>query len=216
MRTNNDHIEELLPDFIKGRLRGTDRERVERHLAECGLCRTRADELGRLFRLIDSAKEPDVPTGFFQNLLPRIRQRIAGKRRYAWFEMPAIERLVLPGIALTLASVFALQMPQMMNNGETPGNHTYEFLDNYTSEEILDSSLDENIAAPSATAFPGQDLATVLSSSLLTNELAGAGIADEGGEVVFVSMNPTQRFVYDLSENEVDVLLQRLSERKVL
>ena len=45
----NKHIDELIPDYLDGSLKGEDLRKMEQHLAECPHCQKELEEMKQLF-----------------------------------------------------------------------------------------------------------------------------------------------------------------------
>lgn len=88
MMTDRDHILDRLADHAVGALRGRDKARVERHLAECAECRREFAALRRTGDLLSALSLEEAPPETWEAVRDRIRslQRTsrAGRPRVAW------------------------------------------------------------------------------------------------------------------------------------
>jgi anti-sigma factor RsiW len=89
-----------LIDYLDGNASAGERREVEAHLADCGACRTRAEEYRRLWAVLEQVPEVEPSPAFDA----RMRQRIAAEPKpkfWGWF-VPS------PRLALSLALLLVL------------------------------------------------------------------------------------------------------------
>jgi len=104
----NDHaeIQKRLSAYCGEDLEAAERQRVERHLAECPECRAELAELQTVQRLIRSTAEVEPPPWLAARVMARIREQQAGKR--SWLQrlfFPLQVKLPLEAVALLLVCV---------------------------------------------------------------------------------------------------------------
>jgi predicted anti-sigma-YlaC factor YlaD len=95
-----ERVSAALVPYLDGRATVNEQTLVESHVAECGACRTRLEEFGRLMGVLDELP-PMQPSPSFD---ARVRQRISTTPREGWFGwlMPA------PRLAFSLALLMCL------------------------------------------------------------------------------------------------------------
>ena len=71
----HEDVQPLLTDYVLGELEPAKRQRVEAHLAGCGICTAEARELSLAFHSVGLAEEPTSPP---PHLKARVLQRLAG------------------------------------------------------------------------------------------------------------------------------------------
>jgi anti-sigma factor RsiW len=84
MNCNRKNIQELLPAYLDGTLAGTERVRVEEHLAECSGCAAELD----LLRLVAAETVPDPGEAFWESFPEQVHRELRHRRR-RWQFRPA-------------------------------------------------------------------------------------------------------------------------------
>jgi predicted anti-sigma-YlaC factor YlaD len=157
-------VDELLPWYANGTLEGEERARVERHLAECELCR---DEMALLRGVSDAAsaivaETPSIPDALGKTLArideweqtrrPSFAARV---RAFAAsvFEMPKVPRLVLAtqsALILVLGTVLVLsrlQQPEFTTlsggNGASNAPRLTVVFESSATEEAIRQALQQ-------------------------------------------------------------------------
>ncbi len=98
---NPQHDVELLSRYVDGEVSTAEQKKMERHLAECGICREHLEQLSTLRDGIREAADYELPSTFTSNLLRTIRLREsvleerAGAERFAWRVVLALSVLVV-------------------------------------------------------------------------------------------------------------------------
>ena len=115
----------LLISYMDGRASAEERSTVEAHLQTCALCRERAEEFGRLWKVM--AELPAVEPSF--GFDTRLRQRIAAApRRRLWTWLVPSPRLAAAVVALVGLSVFVSVHPNKpVDVGNSPMNSEEQF-----------------------------------------------------------------------------------------
>src|SRR5271167_1698842 len=99
------NTEELLSDFLDGRLTAGDRAQVESHLAGCPSCSTLAAQLTSLAAQLRSLEPEPEPSGLVYRILEATSGAATAKRERNWKVLLA--GLMTPRFALGLGSVVA-------------------------------------------------------------------------------------------------------------
>ena len=95
--------------YLDRRANSAERHDVEEHLSACSDCRTRAEELRRLWNVLDEVPMVEPSLGFDA----RMRARIAEEPRPRWFRWLVPQPRLAFSMALLLAlSVWLVQRPQ--------------------------------------------------------------------------------------------------------
>jgi anti-sigma factor RsiW len=95
--------------YLDRRANSAERHNVEEHLSACSDCRTRAEELRRLWNVLDEVPMVEPSLGFDA----RMRARIAEEPRPRWFNWLVPQPRLAFSMALLLAlSVWMVQRPQ--------------------------------------------------------------------------------------------------------
>lgn len=104
----NKDIQELLPAYLAEAVGAEDRARVERHLADCGDCRS---ELG-ILRALAAEPVPDPGDAFWAAMPGRVARgvRKAQERHRPWWDVRVPAGLVLPRWAWAAAVVLLVAL----------------------------------------------------------------------------------------------------------
>lgn len=106
----------LLDLFVDGELAGPELERVRNHLAECPGCQAYVDDALAIRAGFPDVEETDVPEGFAEGVMERIRENSAKDRKSVELRRRGIRRWM--GTAAALAACCALVI--LVRTG--PGN----------------------------------------------------------------------------------------------
>ena len=106
---NCERIEKQLIAYMDGRATAAERSEVEAHLADCGACRTRAEEFRLLWGVLDEAPQAETSPAFDA----RLRARIAAEppRQSLWAWLVPSPRLALAVSLLLVLSVWISSVP---------------------------------------------------------------------------------------------------------
>ena len=104
-----ERIEKQLIAYMDGRASSTERREVEAHLADCGACRTRAEEFHLLWGVLDEVPQVETSPAFDA----RLRARIAAEppRQSLWAWLVPSPRLALAVSLLLVLSVWISSVP---------------------------------------------------------------------------------------------------------
>lgn len=205
VHTDHRQFEYLLPDLAAGTLGSSESELVNAHLAQCQHCSARLQEFQQIMAKLSTAKGSDhVPEGYFANIVPRFRDRIAkpgdGLFGIRWLQLvpPAAALIIMVGVLSAIRP--ATEM------AETNG---------------LKSLALELEAAELTDAFLSEVDHQLISSLTANDALAGTLSKDAVSRELLVRMAdapdlPLLQTFDDLENEELDVLLQRLQSRKYL
>jgi len=109
---NCERIEKQLIACMDGRASSTERREVEAHLADCGACRTRAEEFRLLWGVLDEAPQLEVSPAFDARLRARIAAELPGQSLWAW---------LVPSPRLALAVSLLLVLSAWISSVPAPG-----------------------------------------------------------------------------------------------
>src|SRR5689334_2255115 len=79
---------------------------IERHLEECGECRTLFASVQRVLNIVDSFPVPEQPANYGEQVWKRIEPKLPA-RRMGWFALPAPWRWAAVGAAAAVLLVSA-------------------------------------------------------------------------------------------------------------
>lgn len=103
------HFESRLIAYVDGKANGTERREVERHIAACAACRTRAREFAIVSGMIDELPVMEPSAAFDARL--RARLAVEPERRSFWATVIPQPRLALAVSLLVVLSVWLSSLP---------------------------------------------------------------------------------------------------------
>jgi anti-sigma factor RsiW len=105
---NCEDISKGLIAYLDERTNPAERRDVEKHLAGCPACRTRAEEFRALWKMMEEVPAVEPSFGFDA----RMRQRVAAEPSRSWFGWFAPQaRFVLSAAMLVALTVFMVKLP---------------------------------------------------------------------------------------------------------
>jgi anti-sigma factor RsiW len=106
---NCEQMETRLIAYLDGRGSDADRREVESHLAECGACRTRAEEFHLLWGVLEEVPVQEPSPAFDARLRARIAEEPTRPSVWAW--LAPSPRLAFAVSLLLLLSVYVSSLP---------------------------------------------------------------------------------------------------------
>lgn len=103
---NCDQIQEHLSEFLDNRLNDAHRREIENHLASCPRCLPEAKQLRGGIKAVAALPEIDLPVGFSQRVMARVRAEAGGPTLWERLFQPL--RIKIPLHATTLLLVVGL------------------------------------------------------------------------------------------------------------
>ena len=212
MLTDHERWEHMIPDYLSGQLSESDSDDVRRHMTSCAQCSRAAEKLRPVFSLLEGEKSQLAPARYFGSVLPSVRARIeasSSRRRLrplAQFARPVASVALLAMIFLTLGPPWQVRLPENLALSEAIGD---------VSPDALAEAL-----ANQAHVIDGPEegsLSGVIPDPLFEMEVVHSLLQDRSTpEMLDASSDADAVWLSDLSDTEVTILLQRLSEREML
>ena len=148
----SNEIYRLLIDYAEGTLDETGRKRVEKELKKSYQLRADLDILRSTLDHLQHQDEASVPNHYFSNFLPRLRERLNGKRIFNRFIIPSwLQKIAVPAstavIIFSMIGLYNLLMPdtslQMLSSivRETEQSEVEQLIENSTPIGITISSV---------------------------------------------------------------------------
>jgi hypothetical protein len=166
--------------------------------------------------LLNQHRAPVPPEGYFATVLPRIRERLSRDERKNLLRFPVVRRLVVPLAAAAVVIFLLLAKPFEANDSGGEANPLHSVLGGADAQELYDVVIDVLPLQPFAGPLAEGEVSSLFAASVLRNEDLLAD-ADEGalsGEITFE--DPSSAELEQLSEEDLESLLQRLGERTFL
>lgn len=214
MRTN--HVDSLLPDYVRGMLDTDESKIVEEHVQECPACREELAQVKLALVALEAAGRGEVPQSYFSSLVPRIHRRLDEGKRVAWNKNPVFSKLVVPLAAGILLSILVWHLP----TSSVPTVEQNPLL------AVVDSSTAEDLADIVRNNIPSQDLTAfnvmVFSNAMIDDQFVHREIVQEAlaSEItssfnVFADVSP-QQVLSDFDESQTNEMLQQLGHMETL
>ncbi len=198
--THHEHVQYLLPDFVKGKLEPREQSEVEAHLTSCVECLRRLEEFRSLDAALEGYKTPEPPAHYFTTIVPRLRERIEKKTRTG--ERGLVYRVLVPLGALALLVAVLSRIPV------NTGGDLRSVLGSMKSDELAEIAVEE-VERQSLYLIPStESLAAALPEESIDTKLAATILSDTD--------DLTYETLSDLSDQDVTIILERLGERKIL
>lgn len=212
------HVKSQIPDYLTGQLDAKLRQGVEVHLRECPACRGDYEEMRELIAVLRAHRQKQPSRSYFSNVLPRVRERLGRRERFAWIDHPLFVRLVSPLAAAALIAILMLELSLVRQQAEVGGDgELLGMVGAFSTDELSRIVIEQG--HHQLLVEPVQEITVPhsLVDSVLGRELSlSTGASDPllvpfttAGGILSESLNA-------LSKPEVDRLLQRLEERSVL
>jgi len=111
-----EEISKGLIAYLEQRANPAERRDMEKHLAGCAACRTRAEEFRALWKVMEEVPAIEPSFGFDA----RVRQRVAAEPHRNWFGWFAPQaRLALSAAMLVALTVWVTKLPQNNSHAVT-------------------------------------------------------------------------------------------------
>lgn len=209
---HTEHIKYLLPDYVTGRLEPDLQNGVEAHLNTCQECVAEMKNLQEILRKISQDKPYAPATMYFNALLPRIRQRLDAKRKQSVWAHPVFVRVVAPLAVAVLAIVMLSRMPFPAEQQDP----LKSIVADVSTDELEQVVLEQVQRQPGGMLFTENELAMLPSGRSLEQQLQSIAKGTSWIDSEPAPNNGILSGIDELSDSELETLLQRLGERAIL
>jgi len=211
-----EHVDILLPDYLKGLLAADEAAGVEAHLQACPACRAESDSLRQTLAVLDGSPRPEIPRTYFASILPRVHERLQVRKSRGWVNQPVVNKILLP---LGAAVVLAIVLWRIPETWRTTGGEN-------SLRSVLTSSSADEIAEVFQESAVSQDVnslnATILAHALSDDRLVRSRIVAEALNSestspfdVVAGVTP-QQVLGDLQDAEAEQALHKLESMEIL
>lgn len=202
----------LLDLFVDGELAGPELERVRNHLAECPGCQAYVDDALAIRAGFPDVEETDVPEGFTEGVMERIRENSAKDRKSVELRRRGIRRWM--GTAAALAACCALVI--LVRTG--PGNEAaapaggdgaaYDTagVAEGGEAEIAPQAAPESAEAPKEEPLEAGPAARSKTMDLYNNEQVLAAAPTAGADLAAPAATAPEAAMDDSARKETDAL----------
>ena len=209
-----EHVNYSLPDFTLGKIGQEQRQEIERHLAVCPECHEEYGRMKQALSLLRDSELPQPPPAFFSGILPRLRKRFDQPRHNLLWPTPFGERIVLP-LAAAAVVVLMIVLTPAATGPDVPANSLRAVLEQVSASELVDVFTEDGAPVYGNSRMNQELIESVVEEHFERGGfVTGAALTEVGyGEL---PASVYQGMMSDLSDEDVDNLLKRLGERKIL
>jgi anti-sigma-K factor RskA len=213
---HTNHVNILLPDYVRGILDNDDLAGVEEHLRNCPACQAELTQVREVLASIESAGVDSVPKAYFSSILPRVHQRLDRRKHFEWSKNPFLNKVILPLGAVIVVAVVLWRIP-FASVGMINENPMMAVLDSATSEDFAEI-VQDNIPSQELSSFNAMVISHALTNDrFFRRELVQEALASETTSPfdVFSDVSP-QQVLSDFDESQTNEVLQRLGHTEIL
>jgi hypothetical protein len=173
-------------------------------------------DLQRTMALLDRGKTDGPSKGYFTTVLPRVRQRLDEGESRHWYESPLALRFALPVGAAAITLFILLSLPLPFTESEAAHNPLQAAVRGSTPDELVDVVLDLMPLQPLSSSTTEGETSSLLGARILRGDhllASGEHVSSPEGLALDGRM---PEGLEQLSDAELEVLVQRLGERTTL
>ncbi len=213
---HTEHVNILLPDFVRGQLGGEQTAAVEEHLRSCQVCSSNLAELKNTLAILEQSHKKDLSKVYFSSILPRVHQRLERDKKKEWISKPFVNKILLP---LGAAAVLLVVLMRLPSGWETlKSENPLQAVVSLASADEIAEILQEDIPLQGVNSLNSAILTSALSDEqFVQRRLVSEALNSETTSPfnVFADVTP-QQVLNDLEGPEADRMLQRLQQMEIL
>lgn len=214
---HTEHVDYLLPDYVGGRLEEPLREGLELHLRACPHCRAELETVQEVFRYLKSRRTSRPASSYYASILPRVRQRLEQKDAMSFLSHPLFIRLVSPLAAAVVAIVLFLHIPFLKTEVERDTEPLQSLVREASAAELAEAVLEQARKQPLINAVTEDEISSLVAAHAMSQEVFVQGLEPQAAFFLEPLFNGSvTQGIEELTETELDALLQKLGERTML
>lgn len=212
-----DEISPLLVELKEGTISGENQALAEQHIATCAKCKADLVMIGGAFEALRVSVDEELPTHYFTNLLPRVRQRLDERdvKKFGFALPEWAQRMVAPasaiGVIISMAALFVFLNPTY----DTTQSHLMQIVSQFPKEEIegvVDMANYSPVIARTSELHRGI-LEMSPNPSQVSRQLERQFLDDEVNHGHRLSTFLAADITFeDINDDEVDSIIDRLKE----
>lgn len=205
-------------DFLKGKVSEELKSQIEKHLEECEKCKEEINKMRVLSRELDNYKVELPDNTYFINFIPKLNERldvnkIKNKSKKALnYALSFSTLLSIVLVLFFLSQIGYKELPYSISNNKNIVEKTNNNVETPTIEEIEPSVINyENYET-------GSLIQKIKNKELIerkATQLLASAVIDEHGDEFFSRENLSS-FIEDLSDEEVDNVINNLKTKDIL
>ena len=215
-----DEIRYLLVGLKEGTISPEEQELVVRHTATCARCAQDLKAIDEAFGSLRDVTDEEVPSHYFTNLLPRIRQRLdeqpGGLVGFSGFALPVwVQRCLAPvsaGAVLSCMIAMYILFNPAADYGQLPLREIVAGLPKEEIEGVTESMSFSDVLA--RTMEPSQRfMETTPNPALISTQIERELVEDQlnHGHSLSIFLAADHPFE-DISDDDVDSVIKKLSD----
>ena len=217
LNTDCDRVHPLLIEKQEGVISPDDEKRVNDHLFTCRQCAENERLIRETFDQLRGVEEEQLPTHYFTNLLPKVRQRIETRSgRLPGLALPDwIRRMIAPASSFAVvACMVALYV--FLNPAVEPSNpHLKQIVADFPKEDLdgVVEALSYATVLPRTTEPSQRLLETLANPSQVSQSFERELVTDHltRGHSVSLFLAADNSFE-DITDDDVDGVIERLEK----
>jgi predicted anti-sigma-YlaC factor YlaD len=210
-----EHVDILLPDYLRGALESAIAAGVEAHLESCPACRAELESLRETFAALDQTRKEEIPGAYFSSILPRVYQRLERREKLPWISTPVVSKFLLPLGVVVVLLVVVWHLPVVWES--TGGENILKTALSSASTDDIVEILQEDITLPYVSSMDTTILTRALADEQFVHrQLISEALNSETTSPfeVFADVSP-QQVLNDLQESDAERVLQRLEKMEI-
>lgn len=205
-------------DYLKGKVSEELKSRIEKHLEECVKCKEEIDKMRVLSRELDNYKVELPDNTYFINFIPKLNERldvnkIKNKSKKALnYALSFSTLLSIVLVLFFLSQIGYKELPYSISNNKNIVEKTNNNVETPTIEEIEPSVINYEHYET------GSLIQKIKNKELIerkATQLLASAVIDEHGDEFFSRENLSS-FIEDLSDEEVDNVINNLKTKDIL
>lgn len=198
-------VKYLLPDYAKNKLGENEQLELLGHLEKCRKCAEEKTAIQTIFRQIEIEKIAQPSEIYWTNLLPRIHERISGKKKSALWEIAS--RAFIPAVTAIVATFILIRV----------FTFDYSKVEQTITTAITDDQ--KELSSDDAVSLGREGLFLVDYLEMVENKSSSSDVLQkimlEANNIFESDHINIQTAIYTLNDDEINNLLAILEEDQI-
>jgi hypothetical protein len=141
--------EYVLVEYSRGELDPAERRRVERHAEQCPACKYDLTNLLTAEDALANRRMQSPGPDYFLSILPRVRDRLEGRRRPGWNFNGLLARIALPLGASIACILILMNLHSTSSESNSQVKALQQMTEGWTYDEVVDAVASQSMLLPS-------------------------------------------------------------------
>ncbi|RPI03201.1 MAG: hypothetical protein EHM64_12665 [Ignavibacteriae bacterium] len=208
-----EHVKYDLLDYAANRLSIQEHDRVEEHLQNCLTCQNHYRELLSTENILKESHEHPPSPVYFTTILPRVRERLEQRRRPVRAYAEALTKVLLPLSVSAFLVLLVLRVPIDFSSESNQTDALQRVMKDLSADEMV-QAVEGEYAGSSFTTYQDLSIAGV-EEHLQGDRFLKAAVSKQIENEEIAEMD-LEGMISDLSSDQVDQVLSKISERNAL